>query len=92
MKNNDTTISQMEDILAKQKAAHLRDGIPSAEKRIEWMDKGIDLLITHQDELCQAVADDFGHRSLDQTRMTDIAAGVSALKYAKKPCQKMDAP
>ena len=84
--------SQMQNILAKQKAAHLRDGIPSAETRIEWMDKAIDLLITHQDELCRAVADDFGHRSLDQTRMTDIAAGVSSLKYAKKHVRKWMRP
>ena len=84
--------SQMQNILAKQKAAHLRDGTPSAETRIEWMDKAIDLLITHQDELCRAVANDFGHRSLDQTRMTDIAAGVSSLKYAKKHVRKWMRP
>jgi len=38
---------RMREILAKQKAAHIRDGIPSAEKRIEWLDKSIDLLVTH---------------------------------------------
>ena len=34
-------------ILAKQKAAHLRDGIPSLEKRTDWLDRSIDLLATH---------------------------------------------
>ena len=34
--------------LAKQKAAHLRDGAPSAEKRIERLDRCINLLIDHR--------------------------------------------
>ena len=91
-RNTADATTRMQNILAKQKSAHLRDGIPSAETRIEWMDKAIDLLITHQDELCAAVSDDFGHRSLDQTRMTDIAAGVSSLKYAKKHVRKWMRP
>ena len=33
----------MAGILAKQKAAHIRDGIPSAAKRTEWLDKAIGL-------------------------------------------------
>ena len=34
-------------ILAKQKAANIRDGIPSAAQREAWIDKSIDLLVTH---------------------------------------------
>ena len=33
----------MNAILAKQKAANIRDGIPSAEQREAWIDKSIDL-------------------------------------------------
>ncbi len=58
--------SGMNALLAKQKAAHLRDGIPSVQKRIEWLDKSIDLLATHGDALSDAMAADFGHRSKDQ--------------------------
>ena len=71
-------------ILAKQKAAHLRDGIPSLEKRIDWLDRSIDLLATHGDKLNEAMRDDFGHRSMDQSNFTDIAGSIGALKHAKK--------
>ena len=30
---------RMNAVLLQQKAAHLRDGAPSAEKRIEWLDR-----------------------------------------------------
>lgn len=71
-------------ILAKQKAAHLRDGIPSVEKRIDWLDRSIDLLTTHGDKLNEAMREDFGHRSVDQSNFTDIAGSIGALKHAKK--------
>ncbi|MCH2458584.1 MAG: coniferyl aldehyde dehydrogenase [Henriciella sp.] len=71
-------------ILAKQKAAHLRDGIPSLEKRIDWLDRSIDLLATHGDKLNEAMREDFGHRSVDQSNFTDIAGSIGALKHAKK--------
>ncbi|ABI75603.1 coniferyl aldehyde dehydrogenase [Hyphomonas neptunium ATCC 15444] len=73
----------MNALLAKQKAAHLRDGIPPVQKRIEWLDKSIDLLATHGDALNEAMRADFGHRSKDQSNLTDIAGSIGALKHAK---------
>ncbi len=78
------TPGDMGSILAKQKAAHLRDGIPSLEKRIDWLDRSIDLLVTHGNALNEAMREDFGHRSMDQSNFTDIAGSIGALKYAKK--------
>ncbi|MEM5517330.1 coniferyl aldehyde dehydrogenase [Henriciella sp. AS95] len=74
----------MSSILTAQKAAHLRDGIPSAEKRIDWIDRSIDLLVTHGEALGKAMSEDFGHRSTDQSDFTDIASSIGALKFAKK--------
>ena len=82
----------MRAILAKQKAAHIRDGAPSAEKRIEWLDKSIDLLVTHGDALNDAMAEDFGHRSKDQSNLTDIAGSIGALKHSKKHLRKWMRP
>ena len=82
----------MAGILARQKAAHIRDGIPSAAKRIEWIDKAIDLLITYNDELVDAMCQDFGHRSKDQSGFTDIAGSIGALKHAKKHVAKWMRP
>ena len=71
-------------ILAKQKAAHIRDGIPSAEQREAWIDKSIDLLVTHGEALAKAMAEDFGHRSIDQSNLTDIAGSIGALKFSRR--------
>ncbi|MDJ0922539.1 MAG: coniferyl aldehyde dehydrogenase [Henriciella sp.] len=78
--------------LAKQKAANIRDGIPSAEQRIEWLDKSIDLLATHAGALTKAMADDFGHRSIDQSNFTDIGSSIGALKHSKKHVKKWMRP
>ncbi len=79
-------------ILAKQKAAHIRDGIPSAEQREAWIDKSIDLLATHGEALSKAMAEDFGHRSIDQSNLTDIAGSICALKHSKKHLRKWMRP
>lgn len=84
--------SGMNALLAKQKAAHLRDGIPSVQKRIEWLDKSIDLLATHGAALNDAMAADFGHRSKDQSNLTDIAGSIGALKHAKAHVAKWVKP
>ncbi len=82
----------MRALLDRQKAAHLRDGIPSAAKRTEWIDKAIDLLVTHGDALSDAMCADFGHRSKDQSALTDIAGSIGALKFAKANLAKWMRP
>ena len=84
--------SGMRGLLDRQKAAHLRDGITSAAKRIEWLDKSIDLLATHGDALNDAMCSDFGHRSKDQSNLTDIAGSIGALKFAKANLAKWMRP
>ena len=86
------TGSGMSSILSRQKAAHIRDGIPSVSKRIEWLDKSIDLLVTHGDALAEAMREDFGHRSVDQSNLTDIAGSIGALKFSKKHVAKWMRP
>ena len=86
------TGSGMESILTRQKAANLRDGIPSAARRIEWLDKAIDLLVTHGDAFNDAMCEDFGHRSKDQSGFTDIVSSIAALKFAKKHVHKWMQP
>jgi coniferyl-aldehyde dehydrogenase len=74
----------MGTILARQKEAHVRDGMPSAAKRIEWLEKSIDLIHTHASALNDAMSADFGHRSIDQSNLTDISQSIETLKHARK--------
>ena len=76
--------SQMQAILARQRAAHIADGPPPAARRIEWLNRAIELLRTHGADLNQAMREDFGHRSLDQSNLTDISGTLDTLRYARK--------
>jgi coniferyl-aldehyde dehydrogenase len=85
-------IAAMNALLAKQKAAHLRDGEPSAQKRIERIDRAITLLIDHRSEIQEAVNADFGSRSPEATAFTDIAASIGPLKHAREHLGKWMRP
>jgi len=71
-------------VLDLQKAAHLRQGAPTAERRIEWLDRCIGLLVDHQADIAEALNADFGARSKDATGLTDIAGSIGPLKHAKE--------
>ena len=75
-------------ILDRQKAAHIRDGAPSAEKRVEWLDRCIGLLIDHATEIQDALNTDFGNRSREASLLTDISGSIGPLKFAKENLRK----
>ncbi|HEY0301148.1 MAG TPA: coniferyl aldehyde dehydrogenase [Rhizomicrobium sp.] len=75
--------ADMRRILDKQRQAHLKDGAPSAEKRLEWLDRSIALLIGHKDAITDALREDFGHRSVEASLFTDVAGSIGPLKHAK---------
>lgn len=72
------------EIVERQRAAHIKEGAPSAERRIEWIDRSIALLVDNQKEIAEAMASDFGHRSIEQSLLTDIMGSIGPLKHAKK--------
>jgi coniferyl-aldehyde dehydrogenase len=74
---------RMNAVLQQQKAAHLRDGAPSVEKRIDWLDRCIKLLIGHEAAIVKALNDDFGNRAAAVSGITDVAGSIGPLKHAK---------
>jgi coniferyl-aldehyde dehydrogenase len=65
---------------------------PSLALRRDRLTRLIDLLCTHQDALCAAVAEDFGVRSALSTKLFDILPPLNALKYARKQLPKWMQP
>jgi len=84
--------ASMTAILAKQKAAHLRDGAPTAEQRIERIDRCIGLLVDHRSDIEEALNADFGSRSREASAFTDVAASIGPLKHAKEHLRKWMRP
>ena len=57
-----TSFDNLNEVLEIQKKAHLRDGPLSVETRKDWIDRCIALLIKYQNEIAEAISEDFGHR------------------------------
>lgn len=73
----------MQTQLERQKAAHLRDGAPSADLRIERIDRCIGLLVDFRSEIEDALNADFGARPRETSAFADVASSIGTLKYAK---------
>lgn len=84
--------ARMTSVLAAQKRANLRQGPPDARLRKDRLNRCINLLVTHQDELIEALNDDFGARSPDMSRFTDIAGAIGPLKEARDGLEKWMRP
>lgn len=90
--SNEPTQADMQDILDRQKAAYIAEGAVSAETRIDRIDRAINILKQHGSKLSEAMAADFGHRSLDQSKMTDIDGAIGPLEHSKKQVRKWMRP
>ncbi len=77
-------VDRMGAVLARQKAAFTAAMPESHAIRRDRIDRAIALLVDHKDAFAKAVSADFGHRSTEQTLMTDIMPSVGALKHARK--------
>jgi coniferyl-aldehyde dehydrogenase len=82
-KSPDAIKKELNGILVRQRAAQLRDGIPSAKVRIDRLDRCIAILVDHRREFEQALDQDFGARSPTATAFTDIAGSIGPLKHAR---------
>lgn len=74
----------MNALLARQKAAHLRDGEPAAQTRIDRIDRAIALLVDNRRAIEDAINADFGSRSPEATAFTDISGSLGPLKHARE--------
>ncbi|MBL6690530.1 MAG: coniferyl aldehyde dehydrogenase [Pseudomonadales bacterium] len=86
--SNEPTQADMQAILDRQKAAHIAEGVVNAETRIDRIDRAINILKQHGSKLSEAMAADFGHRSLDQSKLTDIDGAIGPLEHSKKHLRK----
>lgn len=77
-------LDRMGAVLARQKAAFTAAMPEGHAIRRDRIDRAIALLVDHKDAFAKAVSADFGHRSTEQTLMTDIMPSVGALKHARK--------
>ncbi len=74
----------MQALLEKQRAAFTAELPVSAAVRKDRLQRAVKLILEHKDNLVKALSDDFGHRSIEMSLVTDIMASVKPLKHALK--------
>ncbi len=79
----DQASAAMLQALERQRAAFTAAMPEPLSARRDRIERAIALLVEHQAELAAAASADFGHRSTEQTLLTDILPSVSALKHAR---------
>ena len=74
----------MQAILDMQRASFSAAMPEDFSVRAGRIDRAVALLLEYKDKFADAVSADFGHRSKEQSLMTDVMVPISALKHAKK--------
>ncbi|MFN7175792.1 MAG: coniferyl aldehyde dehydrogenase [Thermaurantiacus sp.] len=75
---------EMEAMLRRQRLAFQAELPVSLETRRDRLDRAIACVLAFKDRFVDALSEDFGHRSREQSLMTDIMASVKPLKHARK--------
>ncbi|MEO1220466.1 MAG: coniferyl aldehyde dehydrogenase [Pseudomonadota bacterium] len=79
---------EQEALLKLQRDAFTASRPESMSMRKDRIKRTMALLKDHGENLCKAMAADFGNRSMDQSMITDIASTVGAGKHALKHMDK----
>ncbi len=86
------TRDQMLADLHRQRTAFTAELPVSAAARKDRLQRAIALMVDHSAAFCKALSEDFGHRSTEQSMMTDIVASITSLKYSIKQVDKWMKP
>ncbi|WP_279102252.1 aldehyde dehydrogenase family protein [Gordonia bronchialis] len=74
----------MTELVEIQRAAFLRDGIPSADVRIDRITRLGALLLDNADEIAEALTEDFGSRPRDLSIATDVVGCMIDLTHQRR--------
>ena len=77
-------VAAMLRAFATQRTAFRLRPSTSASERLALLDNLRGVLIKYQDELCRAIAADFGHRSHHETKFAEILTSLENIKYYTK--------
>ncbi|QDF74346.1 MULTISPECIES: coniferyl aldehyde dehydrogenase [Shewanella] len=78
-------ISQsLNQLLARQKASFREQGAPSRQQRETQLIALKQALLSHQQAIVDALSADYGHRSSDDSRISDIMPCVNNINYTLK--------
>jgi coniferyl-aldehyde dehydrogenase len=74
----------MKQILEAQRTAFMAALPEPLSVRKDRLTRAAAMIADHAERFCDALSEDFGHRSREQSMMTDIAGSISPIKHALK--------
>lgn len=72
--------------------AFAKNPMPSAAERSDWLEQLRQALIKQQDAIADAISQDFGHRSADETRMVELLPSVLGIAHARRNLKRWMRP
>ena len=80
----ENTITEMQRVLESQKNHFIKEGSPSIELRVDRLNRLKSLIMDNRYDLVDALNEDFGVRSKNQSMATDVYTIIPGINYAKK--------
>jgi len=80
------------EILARQRAAFLKEGPPSLIQRKADLLKLKRAILAHQEEIKSALIADFGHRSPHETSIMEVMTVIQAINYQRRNLRRWMRP
>ena len=77
-------VNNMQQILDLQQAHFIKEGAPSFELRVDRLDRMKTLIMDNRYKFVDALNEDFGVRSKNQSMATDVYTIIPGINYAKK--------
>ncbi|MCC2638984.1 MAG: aldehyde dehydrogenase [Moraxellaceae bacterium] len=92
MPTGSVQVADLHRVFQAQKLAFRQRPMPTASERLANLDSLRRVLAKYQEALAQAVCEDFGHRSLDETKIAEILTSLEGIKYYSKNLRKWMRP
>ena len=77
-------VQRLHDLLTQQKSAYQRYPVPTAKERIERLARLKKVLVKYQDQLAEAINQDYGNRSITETKIGELLTCLEQIKYYSK--------
>ena len=85
-------MATMHELLNAQRAAFMAElPVPIAARK-DRLTRAAAMITDHADKFCDALSEDFGNRSREQSMLTDIAASVASIRHAIKHLDQWTRP
>lgn len=77
-------LQRMHDALEAQRIAYSQNPVPSAQERIERLARLRRTLVKYQDELANAISEDYGNRSIHESKIGEVLTCLEQCTYYSK--------